>query len=129
MGPAAESRPAGMKCEAMWDEQAEMKLGGHVEPVDLHVTVGDDLAIVECYEVGSNRDAAGSSRAGAIRATNSFRKENGQWKMIGHHTDLLPYLAGASGTDGQSLSTVESERSGRSGRYRLDRRDRATKSC
>jgi ketosteroid isomerase-like protein len=29
----------------------------------------------------------------SIRATNIYRKENGQWKMIGHHTDLLPYLA------------------------------------
>ena len=28
----------------------------------------------------------------SIRATNIFRKENGAWKMIGHHTDLLPFL-------------------------------------
>jgi ketosteroid isomerase-like protein len=28
----------------------------------------------------------------SIRATNLFRKENGAWKMIGHHTDLLPFL-------------------------------------
>jgi len=27
----------------------------------------------------------------SIRATNVFRKEGGQWKMIGHHTDLLPF--------------------------------------
>ena len=23
----------------------------------------------------------------------TFRKEDGQWKMIGHHTDLLPFIA------------------------------------
>jgi hypothetical protein len=28
----------------------------------------------------------------SIRATNLFRKESGAWKMIGHHTDLLPFL-------------------------------------
>jgi len=27
-----------------------------------------------------------------LRATNVFRKENEQWKMIGHHTDTLPFL-------------------------------------
>jgi hypothetical protein len=21
-----------------------------------------------------------------------FRKENGKWKMVGHHADILPYL-------------------------------------
>jgi hypothetical protein len=29
----------------------------------------------------------------SIRATNIFRKEDGQWKMIGHHVDLLPQMA------------------------------------
>jgi hypothetical protein len=28
----------------------------------------------------------------SIRATNLFRKEDGSWKMIGHQTDLLPFL-------------------------------------
>ena len=35
----------------------------------------------------------------SIRATNIFRKEKGEWKMIGHHTDLLPFL------DKQPLTT------------------------
>jgi hypothetical protein len=28
-----------------------------------------------------------------LRATNSYRMENGVWKMVGHHTDPLPYLS------------------------------------
>ena len=28
----------------------------------------------------------------SLRATTTFRKENGLWKVIGHHTDTLPYL-------------------------------------
>ena len=35
----------------------------------------------------------GKPQAVSIRATNLFRKEDGTWKMIGHHTDLLPFLA------------------------------------
>jgi len=27
-----------------------------------------------------------------IRTTTTFRKEGGQWKVIGHHTDMLEYL-------------------------------------
>jgi ketosteroid isomerase-like protein len=35
----------------------------------------------------------GQPQTVTIRATNIFRRENGQWKMIGHHTDLLTFLA------------------------------------
>ena len=28
-----------------------------------------------------------------LRATSIFRKEAGLWKMVGHQTDKLPYLA------------------------------------
>jgi ketosteroid isomerase-like protein len=75
-----------------WTVQAEMKLGGHVEPMNLRITVGNDLALVEGYELGSNPNAQEGPQEFRIRATSSFRKVNGQWKMIGHHTDLLDSL-------------------------------------
>ena len=75
-----------------WEAQAAMKLGGKVEPADMRITVGADLAIVSNYEKGENTNAKGEPQKVSIRATNLFRKENGAWKMIGHHTDLLPYL-------------------------------------
>lgn len=75
-----------------WETQAALKLGGKVEPYGMHVTVGSDLAFTQCVEKGSNLDAEGRTVQVSIRATNLFRKENGEWKMIGHHTDLLPFL-------------------------------------
>ena len=75
-----------------WEAQAAMKLGGKVEPADMRITVGTDLAVVSNYEKGENINAKGEPQKVSIRATNLFRKENGAWKMIGHHTDLLPYL-------------------------------------
>jgi len=27
-----------------------------------------------------------------IRSTTTFRKEGGQWKVVGHHTDPLAFL-------------------------------------
>lgn len=76
-----------------WDAQAAMKLGGRVDASDLRVTVGRDVAVTSGYEKGVNTNAKGVAETVSIRATNVFRKEDGRWKMIGHHTDLLPYLA------------------------------------
>jgi ketosteroid isomerase-like protein len=76
-----------------WEEQAAMKLGGKVEPTQMRITVGQDLAIVSDVETGENTNVAGKAEKIFIRATNLFRKEHGKWKMIGHHTDLVPSLA------------------------------------
>ena len=73
-------------------QQAAMKLGGRVEPAEMHITVGQELAVVQNYEKGTNVDAQGKQQKVSIRATSIFRKEDGKWKMIGHHTDLLPFL-------------------------------------
>jgi ketosteroid isomerase-like protein len=77
---------------AGWEAQAAAKLGGEVQPADLHVTAGHDLAISNSWERGQNVGADGKVEVVSIRATNVFRKEGGSWKMIGHHTDLLPFL-------------------------------------
>ena len=70
-----------------------MKLGGTVEPSDIHVIAGEDLAVVTDVEKGENTNAKGTTAQVRLRATNVFRKEDGTWKMVVHHTDLLPYLS------------------------------------
>jgi ketosteroid isomerase-like protein len=77
-----------------WAGQAGLKLGGRVEPVEVNLIVGQDLAVLNAYEQGENTNAKGKVERVRLRATNIFRKEGGQWKMVGHHTDPLPYLAG-----------------------------------
>jgi len=77
---------------AVWEQQAALNLGGKVEPQNIHITYNDNLAVVQCLEEGNNLNTNGNPEHVSIRATNIFRKENGQWKMIGHHTDLLPFL-------------------------------------
>jgi ketosteroid isomerase-like protein len=69
-----------------------MKLGGTVRPEGFHVMMGQDLAIVQNYEKGENLNTGEGPQIVSIRATNLFRKEAGAWKMVGHHTDLLPYM-------------------------------------
>jgi len=76
-----------------WEGQAALKLGGRVEPTDIRVVLGRDLAVISNYEIGENTNAQGKIERLKLRATNIFRKEGRRWKMVGHHTDLLPYLA------------------------------------
>lgn len=76
-----------------WEKQAAMKLGGHVEPTRMRITAGHDLAVTQNYEEGANINTPGMPGSVLIRVTNLFRKENGAWKMIGHHADKLPFLS------------------------------------
>jgi len=92
MGPGGGFQVGWAQVLSAWKEQAEMKLGGKVEPEEMRVSVGRDLAVAQNFERGENVDAQGKRQKVSIRATNLFRKENGTWKMIGHHTDLLPHL-------------------------------------
>lgn len=71
--------------------QAKMKLGGEIHHEQIMLTVGRDLATMECRELGENI-VDGKKTKISLRATNVFRKENGRWKLIGHHTDKLPFM-------------------------------------
>ena len=92
MGPVGGFKIGWNQVLADWEAQAALKLGGKVEPSEMRIAAGKDLAIVSNYEKGENTNANGVVQKVSIRSTNIFRKEHGQWKMIGHHTDLLPYL-------------------------------------
>ncbi|MGI9178244.1 MAG: YybH family protein, partial [Pirellulales bacterium] len=91
MGPVGGMQIGWLQVEPYWDKQAAKKLGGKVDPVDLHVAASPTLAVVHYYEKGENV-IDGKPQPVNIRATTTFRKEDGQWKVIGHHTDTLAYL-------------------------------------
>lgn len=93
MGPGGGFQKGWPSVLDVWEKTAAMKLGGKVTPERLHTTISDNLAIVLTNEIGENLDKDGKPVKVYIRATNLYRNENGQWKMIGHHTDLLPYLS------------------------------------
>jgi PAS domain S-box-containing protein len=93
MGPVGGFQVGWEAVQKDWEAQAAMKLGGSVEAVDVYVTAGKELAMVSNYEKGENTNANGEIQKVSIRATNLYRKEDGQWKMIGHHVDLLPQMA------------------------------------
>lgn len=77
---------------AQFKREAAMKLGGRVSYKNLIVQTGRDLAYTVCVEIGENMTAAGKPVHVSHRATNIFRREKGQWRLIHHHTDLAPQL-------------------------------------
>lgn len=92
MGPTGEFERGWSTVLKDWEGQAALKLGGRVEPAEIQLIAGQNLAVVNDYEQGENTNANGKVERLKLRATNIFRKERGQWKMVGHHTDSLPYL-------------------------------------
>ena len=93
MGPTGNYQHGWSAVLKDWEGQAALKLGGRVEATDIRAIVGQTLAVVTDYEMGENTNAGGKVERVKLRATNTFRKEHGKWKMVGHHTDVLPYLA------------------------------------
>lgn len=89
MGPGGSIKTGWPEVLEDWERQAARRLGGRVEPKDVHFTCGEDIAVMSARECGENTNIGGKHEKVAIRVTNIFRKENGEWKMIGHHTDLL----------------------------------------
>jgi ketosteroid isomerase-like protein len=78
---------------------AAMKLGGKIVFKDLHLYAGSDLGYTIGVEDGENMGADGKPVMINHRATNIFRMENGQWKLVHHHTDLSPQLEKATATE------------------------------
>lgn len=93
MGPTGDYDRGWAAVRRNWLAQAARKLGGRVEPAEIHLLLGRDIAVLSDYEVGENTNANGKIARVKLRATNIFRKEAGAWKMVGHHTDTLPYLS------------------------------------
>lgn len=72
-----------------WDQVAQVSSEGRVELKDQLIRVVGELA----YEVGvedAEFKIAGNKVGGEIRVTNIYQREDGAWKVVHHHTDLVP---------------------------------------
>ncbi len=90
MGPAGDLLVGWPPIEATWVAQAGVVESGTVRPEGIHVFASGDLGVSVGFEHGHVVIGGRSSNVHA-RATNVFRREDGVWRMIGHHTD--PHVA------------------------------------
>ena len=61
------------------------------------MVVSGVLATAAHHTVGNVRNSEGKMVQTNVRETSVFRKENGAWRMIGHHADALPDVVKAFG--------------------------------
>ena len=61
--------------------------GGHIAPQDMLIVADGDMGFSVVTETGQLRSADGPMVNFSQRATNIFRREDGQWKLIHHHAD------------------------------------------
>ena len=92
---------------AQFIKEGAMKLGGTVLCKDLIIRAGKDFGYTACIEEGANMSADGKPVVVRFRATNIFRKEDGQWKMVHHHTDISKPLEEATGTDNDAKPNMK----------------------
>jgi ketosteroid isomerase-like protein len=79
---------------ANWEQVAQGFSDGQVSLEDLVVPLSDDVA----YTLGTEHGQAtlGDETVSIDwRATNIYRREEGEWKMVLHHTDVSPALVEA----------------------------------
>jgi ketosteroid isomerase-like protein len=60
---------------------------GHIAPQDMLIVADGDTGFSVVTETGQLRSADGPMVKFSQRATNIFRREDGQWKLIHHHAD------------------------------------------
>jgi ketosteroid isomerase-like protein len=60
---------------------------GRIEAQSVRVVADGDIGYSVCIEAGQMRSADGPMVKFSQRATNIFRREGGQWKLIHHHAD------------------------------------------
>ena len=76
---------------ASWEQVAQAFSDGQVSIEDLVVPLSEDVA----YTLGSEHGQAklGDQTVGIDwRVTNIYRHEEGEWKVVLHHTDVSPTL-------------------------------------
>jgi ketosteroid isomerase-like protein len=72
-----------------WGQVAQMASDGQVNLNDQLIQVDGDMA----YEVGTEQGQATMAGEQVVfnqRVTNIYRRENGTWKIVHHHSDLSP---------------------------------------
>ena len=74
-----------------WEQVAAMGGGGQVTLRDPLIRVGGDLAYESGTEVGE-ATLAGQQLSFETRVTNVYRREAGGWKIVHHHSDLVPAM-------------------------------------
>lgn len=99
MGPFGGSITGWTAISEEFNKVAAMKLGGKITGSNAHVFPGTNIGYTTCVEVGENISPDGTPVEVSHRATNIFQLQEGQWRLIHHHTDISTQLEMAFDND------------------------------
>ena len=105
MGPFGGRQVGWPQVRRIFERDAKSKRGGKIVPRDLVVHTGEDLAYSICIERGEITTSSGQRVSVDLRGTNILEREGDEWRLIYHHTDLLPAMQEASGLRIQEFET------------------------
>jgi ketosteroid isomerase-like protein len=91
MHPIGDREVGWEQVEGPWQQVASMASGGRVAIEDQSIQAGGDLAYEVGTEVGDGT-IAGDAVSFKQRVTNIYRREDGVWKTVHHHTDKNPAM-------------------------------------
>jgi ketosteroid isomerase-like protein len=91
MHPIGEREVGWEQVEGPWQQVASLASGGQVAIKDPLIQIGGDFAYEVGNEVGDGT-IAGEVVAFGQRVTNIYRRDDGAWKIVHHHTDKSPAM-------------------------------------
>lgn len=72
---------------AAFEDSAARHLQGSIDVSDVHMVEGEDIGYTVCIEHGRDHVIDGKPANLTHRATNIFRREGDEWRLVHHHTD------------------------------------------
>ncbi len=88
MGPLGDMQVGWQQVEDSWRHQTRMRMGGEVLPQEVSIVVAGEMGYAICIERGEDLRPDGEPVLIDHRATNVWRREDGEWKMVHHHADI-----------------------------------------
>ncbi|MFA6517931.1 MAG: nuclear transport factor 2 family protein [Bacteroidia bacterium] len=92
MGPFGGCLTGWKEVKEEFQKVAALKLGGSISSKDLKVYAETNLGYTSCVEEGENIGPDGKPVKVSHRATNIFHLEDGEWRLVHHHTDISSQL-------------------------------------
>jgi ketosteroid isomerase-like protein len=74
-----------------WEQAAKAISNGKVEARDVKISVYGDVSVTTLTEHAEASVGKETLRF-EVRATNVYRRENGSWRVVLHHGDLIPQV-------------------------------------
>jgi ketosteroid isomerase-like protein len=87
MGPTGAMRRGRKAVIEQFATESVMGFDGTVEMVDRTIVETADMGYVVCREQAPGATLNGQPIALDLRSTTIFRRENGHWRLVHHHTD------------------------------------------